>query len=264
MNKKHLQEELKRLEKAETKFFDKNMEKRLTGWHEQIEKYVPDNLNNTLNNAFCKAFELIFEKGTGIIEKTYNKEKKQQNYKINEYAADLRGNRAGVKKFGLLASRSQTINMAISAAEGIGMGVLGMGLPDIPVFLSVLLKSIYEIALNYGFEYDTEKEQIFILKIMKTALLYGEDLRYADADINHIIEEPQDYEKLGDKGQQIKDTSIALSEEMLYLKFIQGMPIVGMIGGVADVVYQKKITDYANLKYKRRFLIKHLGEEVVI
>ena len=264
MNRRHLQEELKRLEKAETKFFNKNTEKHLTGWHEQIEKYVPENLNNTLNNAFCKAFELTFEKGTGIIEKTYNKEKKKQDYKINEYAAELRGNRAGVKKFGLLASKSKTINMAISVAEGIGMGALGMGIPDIPVFLSVLLKSIYEIAINYGFEYDTEREQIFILKIMKTALLYGEDLLYADADINHIIEEPQNYEKSYDKGKQIKDTSLALSEEMLYLKFIQGIPVVGMIGGVSDVVYQKKITDYANLKYKRRFLNKHLGEEVVI
>lgn len=254
MNKKYVQEELKRLEKAETKFFNKNMEKRLSGWHDQIEKYVPDTLNNTLNNAFYKAFELIFEKGTGIIEKTYNKEKKQQDYRINEYAAKVRKNRASIKKFGRIAYGNRAVNIAISTAEGIGMGVLGMGIPDIPVFLGVLLKSIYEISLNYGFEYDTDEEQIFILKVIRTALLYGDDLINADADINYMIEETQRVEQISDKGQQIKDTSLALSEEMLYLKFIQGVPVIGMLGGVSDVIYQKKITDYANLKYKRRFL----------
>lgn len=51
---------------------------------------------------------------------------------------------------------------------------------------------------------------------------------------------------------------------MLYLKFIQGIPVVGVAGGISDVIYQKKITDYAVLKYKRRFLIKHMEEDVVI
>ncbi len=37
-------------------------------------------------------------------------------------------------------------------------------------------------------------------------------------------------------------------------KFLQEIPIVGVAGGLADTVYLKKITDYAELKYKRRFL----------
>ena len=44
------------------------------------------------------------------------------------------------------------------------MGFFGLGLPDIPLFLGVLLKSIYEVALSYGYTYDTQEEQIFILK----------------------------------------------------------------------------------------------------
>ena len=66
------------------------------------------------------------------------------------------------------------------------------------------------------------------------------------------------------KEGQIKRTSLILSEELLYLKFIQGIPIAGIAGGVSDVIYQKKITDYAILKYKRRFLMKHLEEDVVL
>ena len=40
----------------------------------------------------------------------------------------------------------------------------------------------------------------------------------------------------------------------LYLKFVQGIPVVGVVGGLSDMVYQKKISDYAAIKYKRRFL----------
>ena len=56
--------------------------------------------------------------------------------------------------------------------------------------------------------------------------------------------------------QQIDATAAALSRELLYLKFIQGIPIVGVVGGLSDVHYLHVITDYAKLKYQRRFYTK--------
>ena len=41
------------------------------------------------------------------------------------------------------------------------------------------------------------------------------------------------------------------------MKFIQGIPVLGVAGGLADPVYLKQVTDYAKLKYKRRFLKNH-------
>ena len=38
------------------------------------------------------------------------------------------------------------------------------------------------------------------------------------------------------------------------MKFLQGIPIVGAVGGAYDVIYMKKVNDYAKLKYNRRFL----------
>lgn len=35
----------------------------------QLERFVPDKLSSALDLAFFKAFELVFEKGTGTIEK---------------------------------------------------------------------------------------------------------------------------------------------------------------------------------------------------
>ena len=54
--------------------------------------------------------------------------------------------------------------------------------------------------------------------------------------------------------ETIQKTASCLSKELLYMKFLQGIPVVGAVGGAYDVVYLKQITEYANLKYERRFL----------
>lgn len=291
MQKKYMEKEWKQLRRAEQKFLDRNMPIKTPGWQEKAARIMPAKLNDTLNGAFFKAFELIFEKGAGIIEKTYQKEKKEQNYKIHEYAAEVRKNRSSLRAFGREANAGKTINMAVSTVEGVGMGFLGMGIPDIPLFLGVLLKSIYEVALSYGFSYDTPEEQIFILKLIETALSHDSKLAENNMELDLWIREntsaksdsPQ--EDANDSGaekqqessdsddfrqgeafaahefhitrsEQIRRTSDALSEELLYLKFVQGIPVIGVLGGLSDMVYQKKISDYAVMKYKRRFLEK--------
>ena len=55
---------------------------------------------------------------------------------------------------------------------------------------------------------------------------------------------------------QIRSAAAGLSKELLYMKFLQGTPVVGIIGGAYDVVYMKRITEYAELKYRRRFYRK--------
>lgn len=264
MNQRQIKNEFKELVKDEEKFISRNISIKENKWQDKISKYVPETLDKTLNTAFCKAFGLIFEKGTGFIEKTYNKEKREQDFKVNEYSADLRNNKSSIKKFGRLAFGSKVLNMAISTAEGVGMGVFGMGIPDIPLFLSVILKSIYETALNFGFGYETEEEQMFILKIIETAMCHEDALVNGDMEINDWIESGGKITFLTDKKTQIEKTSDLLAKEMLYLKFIQGIPVAGVVGGISDVIYQKKITDYAVLKYKRRFLASHMEEDVVI
>ncbi len=256
MNQRQLKKEWNSLVRSEKAFLEKAFRKREAEWQKKIEQYVPDKLEETLNKTFCKAFELIFEKGTDIIEKTYDREKKEQGYKIDQYAANLKNNAQSVKVFGKKAFGSKAFNTVISAVEGIGMGVLGMGIPDVPLFLSVILKSIYELALTYGFSYDTEEEQLFILKLIETSMLHGDELLQANTSVDNWIVSGIQF--LEEKKEQMEKTSYALSKELLYLKFVQGMPVVGVLGGVSDVVYQKKIADYASLKYKKRFLNQEL------
>ena len=63
-----------------------------------------------------------------------------------------------------------------------------------------------------------------------------------------------------DKEEQMRATSRSLSEEMIYTKFLQGQLIIGIAGGVFDPIYVNRISNYAVLKYRRRFLGSRLQE----
>ena len=41
---------------------------------------------------------------------------------------------------------------------------------------------------------------------------------------------------------------------MLVLKFIQGLALVGVLGGAANPVYYRRVLNYVQLKYHKRYL----------
>ncbi|MFQ9893778.1 MAG: EcsC family protein, partial [Emergencia sp.] len=57
-----------------------------------------------------------------------------------------------------------------------------------------------------------------------------------------------------DQTRQIRTTAETMSTELLYLKFLQGIPLVGVVGGASNSVYLQKVLKYAKLKYHQRFL----------
>ena len=247
--------EWRKFQKKEQKFLTEREAKKDSFLNQKLAEIIPPKLQEQLDKAFAKAFRMIFEKGTGVIEKTYRKEELQNTFQINEYADEVRQTRKSLKVFEKKAEASGRINMLVSGVAGIGMGAVGVGLPDVLVFTGVILRSVYEIALNYGYDYESEGERRFLLLLIEGAVSYGTDMRAVDSLIDDYIqrgEVPEDYKE----EWQIEQTAAGLSGELLYMKFLQGIPIVGAVGGAYDVVYLKKITEYANLKYKKRFLMK--------
>ena len=68
-----LKQELNRLELKEMMFLNKTV---VDGnLKTKINDKIPASLEDTLNKAFIKAFELVFNNGTSIIEKSIDKEK---------------------------------------------------------------------------------------------------------------------------------------------------------------------------------------------
>ncbi len=258
-------------------------------WKTALEEKVPGSIYENLQKAFRKAFAIVFEKGTGLIEKTYNRESLEEDCQVREFAFQVKANRKTLKKARKDARAGNLRNLAITSAEGIGLGVLGIGLPDIVMFVGVLLKGIYETALQYGYAYDSDQERCFILKLMETAVLKGEDWEEGNREIDRYIEssaadcageeetgaEESGEEEIEAKGpgeeqqseawekdlrERVKEqtgrTADAFAMDMVLLKFIQGLPVVGILGGAGNPLYYNKVIKYAELKYRKRYLLK--------
>lgn len=236
-------------------YLQKKVEKTDSKLNQLLEKKVPAGLQSTLDKAFSKAFQMVFEKGTGVIEKTYNKEEMKKQYQINEYAAKVYGNKKSLKVFSGKAKGAGAGNLLMSGTAGIGLGVLGIGLPDIALFTGLMLKGIYEIALNYGFDYEDEEEKKFILLLICGALSYGKELQDINEEINLYMDYGA-YAKKRSMEDAVKMATGYLSGELLYMKFLQGIPVVGAVGGAYDALYMKQIMEYAELKYRRRFYLR--------
>lgn len=217
-----------------------------------LSERIPERLEETLYKAFSKAFALVFQRGTGFIEKTYSKDRRRLEYLEAALAARERQDRASYRSFSLRARNRSAGHVLFASVEGVGLGLLGIGLPDIPLFSAVLLRSIYEIAMSYGFDYESPEERCFILLVIEAALLDGEDHPPADEALNHWI----DWGKIPVLApqEQIDHCARTLASNMLYMKFVQGIPLVGVLGGLSDGVYLHRVTEYAKIKYKRRFL----------
>lgn len=250
-----MEKEWQLLRKQEHSFWEQQKKRRENALTVKLEEKIPANLQSTLNTAFTKAFQLIFEKGTDLIEKSYPVEERKQRFQINDYTDDLQQNRKSLRRFGKDAAAAGWGNVLLSGAAGVGMGLLGVGIPDIPVFTALLLKNLYEISISYGYDYKLPEERWFILRLIETALRSGERFGWLDEDLNAAIR-PDGTIVAEDSETQLQQTAEALSDELLYMKFLQGIPVVGAVGGACDAVVMNRVSHYARLKYQRRLLIK--------
>lgn len=223
-----------------------------------LEKKIPEKVCTGLESAFCTGFSMVFNQGRKIIELTYKKEEMQRQHALRDWKVKTAGSRGDLKQMGKSAGKSDAVNLAATTAEGIALGALGIGLPDIVLFLTTLLKGIYEAAIHYGFGYESRQEQYLILKMMSASLQTGKNWIWENNAVDKLLETETAEVSEEAFQEQLRKTASAFAVDMLLLKFIQGMPVVGFLGGAANPVYYNKVMKYVQLKYQKRYLKKQL------
>ena len=257
---KALDKEMKVVQKQEQKLLSAAKEKKPAQWKTELESRIPQKVYAGLESAFCKGFSVVFEKGRSLIEKTYPKQTLQDDYTVRDFAVKVKGGKKELRQMHKSATKSDFLNLAVTTVEGVGLGALGIGLPDIVLFLSTLLKGIYETALNYGIDYCLPEERMLILKMMYASLQTGEAALEADKQVEEALTGSEMI--TGEMLQnQIKLTASGFAMDMLLLKFVQGIPVVGILGGAANPVYYRKILRYVQLKYRKRYLNGIAGQK---
>ena len=97
---------------------------------------------------------------------------------------------------------------------------------------------------------------MLILKMMAASLSTGGDWFSRNREVNDLLRlddceiSAEEFEK------QIQQTSQVFAMDMLLLKFVQGLPVVGILGGAANPLYYSRVMRYVQLKYRRRYLLK--------
>lgn len=301
LRKTPVERELERIAKEETRLLRQAEKYVPARWKEALESKIPEKVYDNLQKAFCKAFELVFEKGTSLIEKTYQKEELEKEFQVRDFAVDLKKDRRELRRMKSRIGQNNLVNIAVSTAEGVGLGVLGIGLPDIVLFVSMILRGTYETALQYGFAYDTPEEKLWILKLLECSMQNGERWIVCNEETDRMLRKILYPEKVNDgaalepaadpdqkmDGQmsqpaesdqeiedavqrqfedpdelkkQIRSAADAFAMDMLLAKFVQGLPLAGIAGGLTNPVYYSRILKFVQMKYRKRYLLRKYRE----
>ncbi len=252
------EKELKYIAKQEKKIQKQAMASD-KAWKNAIESIIPEKIYVNLRAAFATAFNIIFEKGVDVIEKTYSKDRLLKDFESQDSAVDSIQTRRELRKFRSNVSSSKRWKSIITTAEGVGLGVLGIGLPDVVLFIGFILQSIYEVALKYGYDYNKSGERVLILKMMSAAISRRDKWIAADLEVEQLLRDPGEPD-IDAVQTQIGVTADDFALDMLVLKFIQGLPVVGVVGGLSNPVYYNKIMEYVRLKYHKRYLLNKKEE----
>ncbi len=218
-----------------------------------LEK-VPEKIKNGLETAFSKAFGAVFEKGASVIGKTFNRDEAEKEHQVQDFAVKLKGSRKELKKVRKTAGVTDAVNVAITTVEGAGLGFLGIGFPDILLFTSFVLKGAYQSAAHYGRDFTAPKEKYLILKMIEASMSRRDDWVRLNGEVDELLMSgylPTE-EEMSD---QIRRTADACAMDMLFQKFVQGLPIVGVLGGIANPVYYGKILNFVKVKYHKAYII---------
>ena len=254
-------QEIKAQEKKEAKLLYntlviKELGKQYTyGWRNKVEEKIPPQLEETLRKAFANAFLMIFQKGQGLIDKTYDAEKLKKEYVQKRVAMQAQGDRSTINKTRHQGKIRYLKNIGFSTTEGIGLGALGIGLPDIPIFIGNLIRTCSVAANSYGIDVQRKDEQLYMLKLIRMSVLPKDERKSFNQEI-------EAFSKAIDRGEavevnlraEIDLTANQLAEGMLFSHFVMGIPIVGVVGGLYNTVIVSRLQQLADLKYDMRLL----------
>ena len=261
MEQKHrtlIRRELLKIQTEEQKLRKQAEAARPADWKKVLEQKIPEKVYTGLEATFCTGFAMVFRHGRKIIELTYKKEDLRQEHLLRDRAVQTEASRRDFKQMQNNVRKAEIRNMAATTAEGMALGALGVGMPDVVLFLATLLKGIYETALHYGFEYETPEEQYLILRMMSASLKTGRVWLREDDKVEELLRGDTVAVTEEILQEQVRRTASAFAVDMLVLKFIQGMPVVGFLGGAANPVYYRKVMEYVRRKYRKRYLLKQL------
>ena len=125
----------------EDPFWKKAMAARTGNLRAKIEEKIPEKLEETLNTAFNAAFKMVFQEGKILIKKTYDADALKSEYAQKRVGVQTQGDRSLIKRLRKPSEKRYLKSLGVATTEGIGLGLLGIGLPDIPILIGNMIRT---------------------------------------------------------------------------------------------------------------------------
>ena len=166
------------------------------------------------------------------------------------------------------------IGMAVveGAATGAG-GIIALSV-DVPIIITLALRTVHKIGLCYGYESRTENDRLFMLGLVSAsvapsysdkmgtlATLKGIELAIARQTMATLAEKAV-AEEMGAVGTAtaIKSLSSRLGGDLARRKILQAIPVAGAaVGGSVNGWLMKNVGRTAQRSFQRRWIVDKYG-----
>lgn len=247
----------------EDPFWKKAVSKTTGSVKAKIEDKIPEKLEDTLNKAFAAAFKMVFQEGKVLIKKTYNEETLKSEYADKRVGVQTKGDRSLIKKLRRPAEKRYFKSLGVAATEGVGLGLLGIGLPDIPILIGNMIRTCTVSAQSHGLDTDRKDEQVYMLMMIRLAAMPVEERVAVNRQLDALGDAIDSGKEIFlDLETEMKETSERLSMTLLFSRFVMGLPVVGVAGGLYNPVIVSQLHQLAEVKYEAR-LLKRCKADIV-
>lgn len=163
-------------------------------------------------------------------------------------------------------AKQRLISLTQGGFSGIG-GFFTVAL-DLPLMLTINLRSIQLTAMTYGYDLNKPYELMLALKVFHVATLpktmQKEGWRHLLLELDQfedewlLFDEKNDYKSTVWLQQPIKQIGKGLLLFLIRKKMIQGVPLLGItVGAAANYFLAKQVSELSHHFYQKRFLLEN-------
>ncbi len=249
---KLLQREREKLDRERVRLLDGEMAG--SKLFSPIRERVPDQLEKLLTDTLAGCLTFLMESAHSPLKNPPGSRGARESYQQNLRQLEQELKKGTLRAFDRKAGQRSWLGSGLALAQGAALGALGIGLPDLPVFAGMLLYSVQQTGTEYGFPAESAGEKAFVLLILCCAFSpKGEREDWMDrcARCGERLGRGEQPEQLP---QLIEETARLLAKALLVLKFVQGIPLAGVVAGAANGPLLGRCVRMARYHYKSRML----------
>ncbi len=177
------------------------------------------------------------------------------------------------------AGEVQTFHIGLAVAEGGAAGFFGLAAMavDIPALLTLALRMIRQVGIEYGYAEDNEAERQFCFSMMQSASANTVEEKLAAqfvlAELGNMIAK-QTWKAMAEKAagnllsKEAAMTALrALAKQvgvtLTKRKALEAIPVMGaVVGAASNAWFLREVGVTAEMAYRERWLLEHATEEL--